>query len=154
SAEDYTRLLKVAHDRIKQVKPGAVIITAALAPTAENSLANLNDVLFLEDMYQAGASKYFDILSTMLYGLGQPPYERRTDLKRLNFSRPILLRRVMEKNGDSRKPIWISEFAWISLPPDFKGDPSKNIWGKSVDEETQGRWLVEGYERAAAEWPW
>src|SRR5207237_8250612 len=144
SAEDYTRLLKVAHDRIKQVKPGAVIITAALAPTAENSLANLNDVLFLEDMYQAGASKYFDILSTMLYGLGQPPDERRTDLKRLNFSRPILLRRVMEQHRDANKPIWISEYAWISLPPDFKGDLSKHIWGRSVDEETLAHSPVEG----------
>ena len=48
----------------------------------------------------------------------------------------------------------ISEYAWISLPPDFKGDPSKNIWGKSVDERTQGRWLVEGYQRAMSEWPW
>ncbi len=152
--EEYVALLKIAHDRIKQVDPQAVIITAALAPTAERSIRNLNDVLFLEGMYRAGASKYFDILSTMLYGLGQSPGERRTDLNRLNFSRPILLRRVMEQNGDSSKPIWISEYAWISLPSDFKGDPTKNIWGKSVDEETQGRWLVEGYERAAAEWPW
>src|SRR6266542_3148139 len=84
----------------------------------------------------------------------QPPDERRTDLKRLNFSRPILLRRVMEKYNDTHKPIWISEYAWISLPPDFKGDPSKNIWGKSVDEQTQARYLVEGYERAMSEWPW
>jgi O-antigen ligase len=154
NAEEYTALLKVAHDRIKSVDPEAVVITAALAPTADNSLANLNDVLYLEWMYRAGAAPYFDILSTMLYGLGQPPDERRTDLKRLNFSRPILLRQVMEKNGDVRKPIWISEYAWISLPPDFKGDPTRNIWGQSVDEETQGRYLVEGYERAQREWPW
>ena len=154
SPEDYTALLKVAHDRIKEVNPDAVIITAALAPTADNSLRNLNDVLFLEGMYGAGASPYFDILSTMLYGLGQSPEERRTDLKRLNFSRPILLRQVMERNGDANKAIWISEYAWISLPPDFKGDPSRNIWGQSVDEETQARYLVEGYERAQKEWPW
>jgi O-antigen ligase len=154
SAQEYTQLLKVAHDAVKSVDPNAVILTAALAPTAEYTFANQNDVLYLEDMYLQGAGQYFDILSTMLYGLGQSPEERRTDLKRLNFSRPILLRRVMEKNGDAHKPIWISEYAWISLPPDFNGDPSKNIWGKSVDEETQAKWLVEGYERAAAEWPW
>jgi O-antigen ligase len=154
NAEEYTALLKVAHDRIKSVDPEAVIITAALAPTADNSIANLNDVLYLEWMYRAGAAPYFDILSTMLYGLGQPPDERRTNLKRLNFSRPILLRQVMERNGDDRKPIWISEYAWISLPPDFKGDPTRNIWGQSVDEATQGRYLVEGYERAQREWPW
>ena len=47
-----------------------------------------------------------------------------------------------------------SAVAMSMLPPDFKGDPRKNIWGKSVDAETQGRYLVEGYERARAEWPW
>jgi O-antigen ligase len=154
NAEEYTALLKVAHDRIKQVNPDAVIVTAALAPTAENTVRNENDVLYLEDMYRAGAAPYFDVLSTMLYSLGQPPDDRRVDLKRLNFSRPILLREVMQRNNDDKKPVWISEYAWISLPPDFKGDPSKNIWGKSVDEVTQGRYLVEGYERARSEWPW
>lgn len=154
SPEEYTQLLKVAYQAVKEANPEAVIITAALAPTAERSLANLNDVLFLEGMYRAGAAPYFDVLSTMLYGLGQPPQERRTDLNRLSFSRPILLRQVMERNGDAEKPIWISEYAWLSLPDDFAGDPSKNIWGKSVDEGTQGRWLVEGYERAESEWPW
>ena len=154
SAAAYTELLKVAHRAIKSANPQAVIITAALAPTAEDTVRNRNDILFLEDMYSAGAAPYFDILSTMLYGLGQSPNERRTDLKRLNFSRPILLRHVMERNGDSHKPIWISEYAWISLPSDFPGDPARNIWGDSVDEETQARWLVEGYERARREWPW
>jgi O-antigen ligase len=154
NAEEYTALLKVAHDRIKEAEPDAVIITAALAPTADNSIRNLNDVLYLEWMYRAGAAPYFDILSTMLYGLGQSPEERRTDLKRLNFSRPILLRHVMERNGDAHKPIWISEYAWISIPPDFKGDLGRNIWGENVDEEMQARYLVEGYERAQREWPW
>lgn len=153
--EQYTRLLKMASEAAKSANPDAVIISAALAPTAENSVANLNDVLFLEGMYRAGAAPYFDILSTMLYGLGQSPQARRVDLHRLNFSRPILLRRVMEKNGDAHKPIWISEFAWLSLPPDPPKElQDKNIWGRSVDEATQGRWLVEGYERARKEWPW
>ncbi|MEO8285377.1 MAG: O-antigen ligase family protein [Chloroflexota bacterium] len=154
NAEEYTALLKVAHDRIKAVNPEAVIVTAALAPTTENSVQNQNDILYLEAMYRAGAAPYFDVLSTMLYSLGQPPNDRRADLKRLNFSRPILLREVMLRNHDEKKPIWISEYAWISLPPDFAGDPARNIWGQSVDEETQGRYLVEGYERARAEWPW
>ena len=163
SPEQYTQLLKVAHDAARRANPDAVIITAALAPTAEQSQANLNDVIFLERMYQAGAAPYFDILSTMLYGLGQSPDERRTDLTRLNFSRPILLHQVMEKHGDGHKPIWISEYGWISLPPNWDAQCAQrpanspcgqNIWGKSVDEETQGKWLVEGYKRIREEWPW
>lgn len=151
---EYTALLKEAYRRAKAANPNVAIISAALAPTAEDSISNENDVLYLEGMYRAGAAPYFDILSTMLYGLGQSPQTRRVDLKYLDFSRPILLRRVMEENGDYKKPIWISEYAWISLPPDFKGDPAKNIWGRSVDEQTQANWLIEGYQRAAKEWPW
>lgn len=168
----YTQLLKAAYEAVKSVDPQAVVISAALAPTAGEGLKATNDVLFLEGMYRAGAAPYFDILSTMLYGLGQPPDERRTDLDRLNFSRPILLHQVMERNGDARKAIWISEYAWLSLPPDWEAgcaqiaakiarheeDPSNacggNIWGRSVDEETQARWEVEGYERVQREWPW
>ncbi|MDQ5867543.1 MAG: O-antigen ligase family protein [Chloroflexota bacterium] len=161
----YTRLLKAAYEAIKQANPEAVVISAALAPTTENSLKNLNDVLFLEGMYEAGAKPYFDIFSTMLYGLGQPPDERRVDLKRLSFSRPILLRQVMERHGDGNKPIWISEYNWVSLPPGWEEEKAAapeeekkfwgtNIWGESVDEQTQARWLVEGYERVRREWPW
>ncbi len=165
NAEQYVALLKVAHDRIKEVDPGAVIISAALAPTTEDSAANRNDILFLEDMYSDGAAPYFDVMSTMLYGLGQPPDDRRMDFKRLSFSRSVLLHDVMVKNGDVNKPVWISEYAWISYPPDlhqqlnlspeeWNAFQAKNIWGHSVDEETQGRYLVEGYERARDEWPW
>ncbi|MEO6456913.1 MAG: hypothetical protein ABIO92_01365, partial [Chloroflexia bacterium] len=163
SPKEYTALLKEAYTRAKKANPEAVILSAALAPTAENSVANLNDLLFLEGMYREGAAPYFDILSTMLYGLGQPPTERRTDLKRLNFSRPVLLRHVMEQFGDTETPIWISEYAWMSLPPGWEEDCQRpdrdppcgtNIWGKSVDEQTQARWEVEGYERAQREWPW
>ncbi|MEA2575831.1 MAG: polysaccharide biosynthesis protein PslG, partial [Chloroflexia bacterium] len=161
--EWYTRLLKAAYVAIKEANPDAVVISAALAPTTENSLRNLNDVLFLEGMYQAGAKPYFDIFSTMLYGLGQPPDERRVDLKRLSFSRPILLHEVMERHADGNKAIWISEYNWVSLPPGWEAEkaaaPDKdkwgtNIWGGSVDEQTQAQWLVDGYERVRREWPW
>ncbi|MDQ6695533.1 MAG: O-antigen ligase family protein [Chloroflexota bacterium] len=163
SPKEYTDLLHAAHDAAKKANPDAVIVSAALAPTAEDSLKNLSDVLFLEGMYHEGAAPYFDIMSTMIYGLGYPPTDRRTDLKRLNFSRPILLHEVMTRNGDVRKPIWISEYAWLSLPAGWEEQrnsaPDKkvwgeNTWGQSVDEATQARWEVEGIERARREWPW
>ena len=52
-----------------------VRLAAFLCETGFNLrlVANQNDVLFLEGMYREGAAPYFDILSTMLYGLGQPP---------------------------------------------------------------------------------
>lgn len=165
----YTALLKAGYLAIKGVDPQAVVISAALAPTTPNGMKAMNDVLFLEGMYQAGAKNYFDIMSTMLYGLGQSPDDRRLDLNRLSFERPVLLHEVMARNGDADKPIWISEYAWISLPANWDAncrqqkaanpdDPSKqcgeNIWGRSVDPQTQAQWEVAGIERARSEWPW
>lgn len=165
SAYEYVALLKVAHDRIKAVDPDAVIISAALAPTTDDSVRNRSDILFLQDMYDAGGAAYFDVVTTMLYGLGQPPDDRRLDFKRLSFARSVLLHDVMVKNGDTKKPIWISEYAWVSYPDNLQQSlglddtqwaefQARNIWGRSVDEQTQARYLVDGYKRARDEWPW
>jgi hypothetical protein len=88
----------------------------------------------------------------MVYGYGFSPWDRRVEFARNNFSRPIQTREIMVRNGDAHKPIWAAEYAWASLPDDWDGQPS--IWGKSVSEETQAEYLVDGYLRAQREWPW
>src|SRR5439155_15384963 len=86
------------------------------------------------------------------YGLGGSPEDRRVDPARTTFSRSLLVRDVMVRNGNAAKPIWISEYGWISVPPDQRGRYD-NYWGESVDEDTQARYTIEGLERARAEWP-
>ncbi|MCL5962218.1 MAG: O-antigen ligase family protein, partial [Chloroflexi bacterium] len=120
--------------------------TDQLGPT------NLNDLLFLQGMYDHGARSYFDIGSVMVYGLGSGPNDRRIDFDRINFSRTAMIHEVMAKNGDGSKPVWASEYGWISLPTGWTGEPS--IWGDSISEDKQAQYLVEGYERAQKEWPW
>ena len=95
NAGDFTRLLKLGYTRAKQADPQVVIISAGLAQTTEDGPDNLNDVTFLEQMYDAGAGPYFDILAVQDYGLWTGPGDRRVEFTRTNFSRPILLRRVM-----------------------------------------------------------
>ncbi|PZR98675.1 MAG: hypothetical protein DLM69_08365, partial [Candidatus Chloroheliales bacterium] len=136
-------------------------IMPGLAPTDDKTYpANESDLLFLQDMYDAGAKDYFDIASVMIYGFQEPPTTHRTDFNRFNFSRPILTHELMVRNGDGNKPIWGSEYAWLSLSPniDWPPDPrygnQKSLWGNGVDEQTQGEWLVGGYERARRDWPW
>lgn len=148
----YVRLLQTAYTRAKAANPDCVILTAGLAPTDQLGPENLSDLIFVEEMYKNGAKDYFDIMSVMVYGLGYPPDDRRIDFQRANFSRPALTREIMVRYGDEDKPIWASEYAWISLPDDWTGRPS--VWGDSVSEEQQARYLVRGYERAQEEWPW
>lgn len=154
SPEQYGLLLKYTSEKVKAVDPTALIVTAGLAQTTENGVKtnNLNELDFIERLYQSGAAPYFDILSVMDYGLGDSPQDRRVSPDRTNFSRLLLAREVMVRNGDAQKPIWVSEYGWLSLPPDWQGRPGS--WGKSVNEETQARWTVEGLERMRREWPW
>ena len=105
-------------------------------------------------VYESGAQPYFDILSVMDYGLGDSPQEdRRVGPERANFSRLLLVRELMEEYGDTLKPVWVSEYGWVSLPDDWQGDRA-TTWGVAVNEETQERWTIEGIERMRSEWPW
>jgi hypothetical protein len=153
----YTNLLKIAYDRAKAVDPNIRILTAPLAitlgepyPKGENVFRNMNDLLFLDEMYAAGAKDYFDILSANAFGLGNPPQDP-PDPGTLNFQRVMLERQVMERNGDQNKSVWIDEYGW-NAPPAAMPD-SKLIWGR-VTEEKQADYTVRGIEFARKNWDW
>lgn len=153
----YVSLLKVAFTRAKAVDPNIRILTAPLAitlgepyPKGENVYRNMNDLLFLDEMYAAGAKTYFDILSANAFGLESPPDEP-PDPGKLNFQRVALERQVMEKNGDSDKSVWIDEYGWNAPPPSIPD--SRLIWGR-VTEEQQADYTVRGIGFARKNWKW
>lgn len=148
----FTRLLALAYEAAKAADPTIVVLMPGLAPTDQTGPENLSDLLFLEGMYRAGAARYFDIASAMVYGYGYPPSDRRVDFARNNFSRVIQTREIMERYGDAHKPLWVAEYNWIAFPPDWRGHPS--VWGKPVTLEEQAQYLYQGYLRAQREWPW
>ncbi len=151
----YVRLLQVAWSRAKAADPDCIIIAAGLAATTQEvppefGPRNVSDLLYLEQMYAAGAQGYFDIMGVMSYGLWTGPYDLRLGRDRTNFSRAQLTREIMVRNGDGAKPLWASEVGWNALPADFEGVAA---YGR-VDEQQQATYAVEAYQRAAREWPW
>ncbi len=149
SPEAYTELLRVGHDRVKNVCPDCVVISGALAQTIPLGPRDLNDFVFLQRMYDAGAAPYFDVLAMQGYGLWSGPTDRRMRPRVLNFSRPLYLREIMVKNGDAAKPIWLTEMNWNAPPAELPDRP----YG-FVTPEQQARYAVLAYERAQREWPW
>ncbi|HVE69616.1 MAG TPA: cellulase family glycosylhydrolase, partial [Solirubrobacteraceae bacterium] len=148
---EYLLLLRAAHGAIKLANPDAVVISAAMAPTTELSEKGINELVFLQRLYDEGARGYFDVLGANAYGLRSGPDDRRVALDRdVNFSRPILVRRLMVRNGDAGRPIWASEVGWNAAPHEH---PGARIFGV-VDRELQARYSARAYERAQAEWPW
>ena len=147
----YADLLARTARAIRAADPSARIILAGLAPTVEAGPQNLSDVRYLDQLYQAGAAPYFDVVAGKPYGFDTGPDDRRVDEAVLNFSRLLLLREVMVRHGDGESAIWACHWGWNALPSGWTGGPS--IWGQT-DELTQAARTVAALERARAEWPW
>jgi len=155
SPEDYTRLLRIGATRAREADPDVVIIAGALASTIELAPAAappgnaLNDLIYLQRMYDAGAAPYFDIMAMQAYGLWSGPTDHRLHPRVMNYGRPQFVRDLMVANGDANKPIWISEMGWNTVP----ADAPDQRFGR-VTPEQQARYTPLAYERAQAEWPW
>ncbi|MDY6875988.1 MAG: O-antigen ligase family protein [Chloroflexota bacterium] len=149
----YADLLARTAHAVRAADSDARILLAGLAPTVETGPQNLSDVRYLEQLYQAGAAPYFDVVSGKPYGFDTGPDDRRApeDGTVLNFSRLLLLREVMVEQGDAGKAIWASHWGWNALPPGWTGAPS--LWGQT-GETTQAARTIAALERTRAEWPW
>ncbi|MCB8988877.1 MAG: O-antigen ligase family protein, partial [Ardenticatenaceae bacterium] len=151
NAAEYAALLTAASAAIRASDGTAVIVAAPLAPTVETGPQNLADPLYLQQLYEEGAANAFDVAAGKPYGFDSPPDDRRVDNSVLNFSRFILLREVMERNGDGDKALWAGNWGWNSLPADWTGDPS--VWGQTTAQQ-QADWTTAALRRAQTEWPW
>lgn len=146
--EAFTELLCTAYRRIKSADPTAVVLAGALTPTVANDGRHMNDLIFLQRMYDAGAGECFDVFSAQGYGLWSGPTDQRLRPAVINYPHNLFLRDIMVRSGDAAKPIWISEMGWNAAPEWVRPD-----FGR-VTEEQQARYAVEAYRRAQEEWPW
>ena len=144
-AADYVDLLAEVYPTTKAANPDVVILAGAMAPTLEprGSEHGLNDILYLEDMYEAGGNQWFDALAIHTYGFTFPP-DAEPDMNSLNFRRAELLREVMVRYGDETTPVFITESGW-----------NDNIrWANGVRPSQRAIYTVDAYRWAAENWQW
>lgn len=115
--QNYVDLLRVVYTRVKEANPDMQVLAGALAPTLEpaGSPWAMNDLVFLDEMYKAGAADYFDHLAVHAYGLTFPP-QAEPGQELLNLRRVELVRQVMVENGDEQSSIFITETGWNDHP--------------------------------------
>ncbi|RMF78425.1 MAG: hypothetical protein D6737_14890 [Chloroflexi bacterium] len=144
-AAGYTRLLQAVYARAHAANPNVVIVAGALAPTLEpaGSPNGLSDVLYLEELYRAGAAEYFDALAIHTYGFTQAP-QAEPALDRLNFRRAELLRDVMERYDTPEKPVYITETGWNDHPR----------WALAVRPSQRIGYTLDAFRWAEENWPW
>lgn len=143
--EDYVELLKVVYPAVKAANPEMSVLAGALAPTLEpeGSPWGLNDVVYLERMYAAGAADYFDGLAAHTYGFTFPP-EIAPGPEVLNFRRVELLREVMVANGDEDTAVYITETGWNDHPR----------WTRAVRPGQRIQYTRDAIDYAQENWPW
>lgn len=127
--KSYCALLKDVYVAAKEVDPECKILNGGLA----NGLASVNH------LYDNGAKDYFDILNIHIF---ESPLNRGA-IKRV-AAYPKLAYKVMLRNGDSHKKIWITE---IGCPGVKSGQKVNNWWlGKNPSERQQAKWLEDVFK--------
>lgn len=143
--DKYTQMLRVVYPMIKAANPDVQVLAGALAPTLAppGSEWGMNDLDFLQRMYDAGAADYFDVLAIHAYGWYSDPDEpAAADV--VNFRRSELLREIMVRNGDGHKPAMITEGGWNDHPR----------WTRAVRPGQRIAYTIRAYQIAQEEWPW
>lgn len=126
--KSYCALLKDVYSAAKLVDPDCRILNGGLAlgPASVNRL------------YDNGAKNYFDILNIHIFE--NPLYPGRD---KAVSAYPKLARKIMERNNDANKEIWITE---IGCPGVKKGIDIADWWlGKNPDEKQQAEWVKKVY---------
>ncbi|HHW85430.1 MAG TPA: cellulase family glycosylhydrolase [Chloroflexi bacterium] len=161
---EYVEFLGKAYRAIKAANPNAIVISAGMAPTGDNSDIAMPDDLFYDQMYQTmggNSSGYFDALGVHGAGYAAPPEldpaEAASNPKYggyrfFAFRHVEDIRAIMEKYGDTAKKIVLLEFGWTFDPvnPAYKWHGAD----AGIDMFVQADYLKRAYQYAAANWPW
>jgi hypothetical protein len=141
----YVTMLKTVYPMIKAANPDVQVLAGALAPTLAppGSPDGMNDLDYLEAMYDLGAAEFFDILSIHAYGWHSDPDEP-ADPAVVNFRRSELLRAIMVAHGDEEKQAMITEGGWNDHPR----------WTRAVRPGQRIDYTLRAYQVAQEEWPW
>ncbi len=154
----YAALLKAVYTRAKATDPNVVILSAPMAITLEDwpqddpqYRRNLSELVYWNELYNAGAKDTFDIMSANAYGLDQPP-DATPGKDVLNFRRVELLHDIMVAHGDGNKAVWFNEYAWNASPTTLAQE--EQLHWRRVDPATQAQYTVDGIAYAREHWPW
>jgi GH35 family endo-1,4-beta-xylanase len=141
----YANLLKVAYAQAKQADPTCIVLLAGMAPNLERegSTLALNDLAYIDKLYEAGAAPYFDAVAVHAYGLTASP-DDPSGPDKLNFARVEQIYALMERHGDGGKLVYVTEGGWNDSPR----------WSYAVKPYQRVEYTIRAYDKALNEWPW
>jgi len=168
-ANRYVQLLAAAYRAIKAKDPGAIVVSGAPTPTGANPPVAVDDLVYLERMYQAGLKNYCDAVGVHPSGYNVPPdadwrtwsdatavFRGPSDNRHHSWVFRGTMegsRNIMVRYGDSAKKLWPTEFGWASV--DGLGVSPAPGYEYAADNtaEEQARYIVKAYEMGRS-WGW
>ena len=130
SLESYCVFLKKIYIALKKIDPECKILNGGLA----NGGSSVNH------LYDNGAKDCFDILNLHIFESPLNP-----GAQKILTAQTKLAYKIMSRNGDSRKKIWITE---IGCPGVKRWSKVNNWWmGKNSTERKQAAWVKEVYKQ-------
>lgn len=127
-ATAYVRLLKSSYTTIKKVDPKATVLLGGLVMNGiiANPWSPIKIENFLQQIYDAGGKPYFDVVNVHPYVMSTPN-EGPAYCARLVRGTVD----VMKKNGDAKKPLWITETGFptnASVTEEMQAEHLKGIF--------------------------
>jgi len=158
---DYFELLKAGFAGVRQGDPEALVVFGGLTPNGVNdSSIAIDDLEYLNQIYQyqqGEVALYFDVMGMHVSSTHNPPdtmwpdnpsdEEGYNDDESFYFRRTEQLWEVMLVNGDSGKPVWITEFGWTTA-----NQAAGYEYGVNNTEDEVAEYLVRSFEIARTEW--
>lgn len=141
----YAAMLRAVYPVAKAANPDVQILAAGLAPTTEpdGSPLGLDDLVYLNRLYDAGAAPYFDALAVHAYGgTHAPDADPATDVRTWRHTERV--RDVMVARGDAAKSVFVTESGWNDSPR----------WDGAVRPADRVRYTVDALRYARERWPW
>lgn len=129
----YPYLLRASYKAIKQVDRRATVVLAALTNKSWKSLG------FIYDSFRHTGRRYFDAVAIQTY-----TWEPRDVVTAM-----VYVRRVMNRNGDKRKPIYWTELNWPAACRAYDCDSSRG--GNPANQLTHNVYGTETNDAGAAQ---
>ena len=145
SPREYVELLRLTHDAVRAASPETVLLAAGPAPTLEppGSPHGMNDLLWLEESFAAGAADWIDGLALHSYGFTEGP-EAPSARDRLNFRRTELQREAIQRHSDGELAYLLTETGW-------NDDPHHAL---AVSPARRIRYTLDALRFSSRQWPW
>jgi hypothetical protein len=145
----YERILAGAYRGAHRADPNAVVVSAAPSQRTGGLGGTMEDVDWLNGLYDAGGAAYFDALGVHAYIGNQDP-TADPSCTPMCFRDLDLYRTVMLQRGDSAKRGVITEFGDMEQTPLAMGDYA---W-MELPSDTRATYLVQALHLASTQYTW